>query len=73
MGATLNFIDIWLKLLDDNYDSRRVAYITSVKDIFRQTPLTMIKALTPKQKVQKLMTKIGGGWCMKKVLRDYHY
>ena len=27
----------------------------------------MIKALTPKQKVQKLMTDIGGGWYMKKI------
>ena len=26
----------------------------------------MTKALSPKQKVQKLMTEIGGGWYMKK-------
>ena len=31
LGATLNFIDIWLKLLEDNYDYRRVSYITSMK------------------------------------------
>ena len=34
--------------------------------MFKKTPLTMIKALTPKQKVQKLMTDIGGGWYMGK-------
>ena len=31
LGATLNFIDIWLKLLDENYDARHVAYITVMK------------------------------------------
>ena len=33
--------------------------------MFKQIPLTMIKALTPK-KVQKLMTDTGGGWYMGK-------
>ena len=35
-----------------------------MKEMFKQIPQTMIKALTPKQKVQKLMTDIGGGWYM---------
>ena len=34
--------------------------------MFKQIPQTIIKALTPKQKVQKLMTDIGGGWYMEK-------
>ena len=34
--------------------------------MFKQIPQTMYKALTPKQKVQKLMTDIGGGWYMGK-------
>ena len=70
MGDTLNYIDIWIKLLEDNYDARCVAYITSMKEMFKKIPLTMIKALTPKQKFQKLMTDIGG-WYMEKFLRDY--
>ena len=37
-----------------------------MKYISKQIPLTMKKALTPKQKVQKLMTDIGGGWYMGK-------
>ena len=41
--------------------------------MFKQIPLTMIKALSPKQKVQKLMTEIGGGWYMEKVIREYHH
>ena len=62
MGATINFIDRWLKLLDNNYDAIRVAYITSMKDMFKQIPQTVIKALTPKQKFRELMIDIGGGW-----------
>ena len=62
LGATLNFIDIWLKLFIDNYDVICVAYITAMKDMFKQIPQTIIKALTPKQKVQELITYIGGGW-----------
>ena len=31
LGDTFNFIDIWLKLLDDNYDARREAYKTDTK------------------------------------------
>ena len=66
MGATLNSIDIWLKLLEENHDARRLAYITDMKDMFKQIPLTMIKSLTPKQNIQKVMTDIGGGWYMEK-------
>ena len=50
LGATLNFIDIWIKLLDNNYDDRRVAYITAMKDMFKQIHLTMIKGLTEKSR-----------------------
>ena len=65
LGATINFIDIWLKMLEQNYDARRVAYITATKEM-KKIPLTMVKALNPKKKVQKIMTEIGGGWYMEK-------
>ena len=71
MVATLNFIDIWLKLFEYNHDAGCVAFITAMKNMFKQIPQTMIKALTTKQKVQKLITDIGGGWYSEKVLRDY--
>ena len=73
MCATLNFIEIWLKLLDKNYDSRRVAYSTAMKDMFKQIPTMMTKTLSTRQKVHKLMTEIGGGWYVEKLLRDYHH
>ena len=50
LSDTLDFIDIWLKLLEENYDSRRVAYITAMKEMFKKIPLTTIKSLSPKQK-----------------------
>ena len=31
LGATLSFIDIWLKLFLDNYVARRAAYFTATK------------------------------------------
>ena len=44
----------------------RVAYIIAMNEIFKQVPTTMNKPLSLKQKVQKLMTEIGGGWYTKK-------
>ena len=59
LGATRNFIDILLRFLEENYDARCVAYITAMKEMLKQIPLKMIKSLSPKQKVQKLMKEIG--------------
>ena len=56
LGATLNFIEIWPKPLEENYDAIRVVYITAMKKMFKKIPTTMTKPLSPKQKVQKLMT-----------------
>ena len=58
-------------MLEYNYDARRVVYITAMKQMFKQIPLTMIKVLTPEQKVQKLMIDIGGGCYMEKLLREF--
>ena len=49
-----------------NYDARSVAYVNATKEMFKQIPLNIKKALPPKQKVQKLMTDIGGGWYTEK-------
>ena len=55
--------------MEDNYEIRSGMYNKSMIEMFEQIPLTMIKALIPKQKVQKLMTEIGGGWYMGKLSR----
>ena len=52
LGATLNFIDIWLKLFRGNFNSRCDAYINAMKSMFKQMPQTIKIALTPKQKFQ---------------------
>ena len=49
LGATINVIDIWLKLFEENYDAICVAYITAMKYRLKQTRLTMIKSLTLKK------------------------
>ena len=59
LGATINFIETWLKLLNHNYEVRCGMYNKSMKDIFKQIPTVTTKALIPKQKVQKLITQIG--------------
>ena len=40
-----------------------------MKDMFKKIPQTISKPLTPKQKVQKLITDIGGGWYMGKIAK----
>ena len=62
LGATINFIDIWLKLRHENYDARCDAYINATREMFMQIPQNVEISLTSKQKVPKLMTDIGGGW-----------
>ena len=73
MGNPLNFIEIWLNLLDQNYEVRCGNYNKAMKEMFKQITTTITKALSPKQKVQKLMIEIGGGWYMEKSLRYYHH
>ena len=73
LGATIKFIDIQLKLYREIFNAICDAYSNAKKDMFKQIPQTIKIALTTKQKVQKIMTGIDGGWYMEKVLRDYHY
>ena len=45
-------------------------YNKSMKYISKQISTTITKALSTKQKSQKLITEIGDGWYMEKLLRD---
>ena len=42
--------------MDGNYDARREAYSTAMKNMFKQIPTTMPKPIIPIQKIRKLMT-----------------
>ena len=50
MGATLNFIETWLKLLDHNDEVRCGMYNKAMKEMFKQIPTTMTEPFRPKQK-----------------------
>ena len=49
LGDAINFIDIWLKLLENNYEIISGIYNKSMKDTFKKITLTMIKALSTKK------------------------
>ena len=38
LGVTFNFIDIWLKLLHENYCAWSDSYINFMKDMFMEIP-----------------------------------
>ena len=40
LGANINFIDIWLKLLRENYCAGSGSYINAMKEIFMKIPIT---------------------------------
>ena len=69
LGSTINLIDIRLKLLDDNYEIRCGMYDKAMKETFKKIPTMMSKPLDPKQKIQKLMTEIGGEWNLEKIAK----
>ena len=73
LGDTPKFIEIWIKLLHHNYEVRCEIHNKAMKEMFKQIPTKMTKPFSPKQKVQKLMTEIGGGWYMGNLLRDDHH
>ena len=73
LGATFNFIDIWLKLLRTHYCAQSESYSIAMEDMFKHIPQNFDRALPSREKNQKLMTDIGGGWYLKNVKGDYHH
>ena len=54
LGATLNFIENVLNMLDNNVDARRVDNSTAMKDIFKKISTTMTEPLCLSEKLQNL-------------------
>ena len=50
LGATFNFIDIWLEFLRSNYYAQSESYSISMGDIFKQIPQNVERALTLREK-----------------------
>ena len=46
VGATFNFIDIWLHLLRENYFYRSESYSIAMEEMFKQIPQNVERALT---------------------------
>ena len=53
LGATFNFIDIWLKLLRENYCALSESYINAMKEMFMKIPQNGEIPLTSKEKNPK--------------------
>ena len=52
LGATFNFIDIWIKLLRTNYYARSESYSIAMEEMFKQIPQNVERALTSKEKIK---------------------
>ena len=52
--------------MDHNYDVRCESYNMAMKGMFQKIPTIKLKPLSQGQKVQIIMTEIGGGWYMLK-------
>ena len=66
LGATFNFIDIWLHNFCDNYFDQSESYTVAMVEMFKTIPQNVEKPLTTREKNQKLITDIGGGWYLEK-------
>ena len=50
LGATFNFIDIWIKLLRTNYYARSESYSIVIGEMFKQISQNSERALTSREK-----------------------
>ena len=66
LGSTFNFIDIWLHNFRDNYFDRNESYRFAMVEMLKTIPQNVENSLTTREKDQKLITDIGGGWYLEK-------
>ena len=66
LGATFNFIDIWLHNFRENHFDRSESYRVAMVKMFKTIPQNVENPLTPREKNKKLITDIGGGWYLEK-------
>ena len=66
LGATFNFIDIWLHNFREKYFARSESYRVAMVEMFKTIPQNVGKPLTTRGKNQKFITDIGGGWYLEK-------
>ena len=73
LSATLNFINFWIKRFDITYKVVCGMYNKAMKNMLQKITKIKSKPLSQGKKHKKLLTEIGGGWYMEKLLRDYHH
>ena len=66
LRAAFNFIDIWLHNFRNKYFDRSESYTAAMVEMFKTIPQNVRKPLTTREKNQKLITDIGGGWYLEK-------
>ena len=66
LGATFNLIDTWLHNFCEMYFDRSESYRLAMNEMFKTIPQNVENPLTSREKNQKLITDIGGGWYLKK-------
>ena len=59
--------------ISENYFDRSESYIIAMVEMFKRIPQNFEMPLTSREKNQKLMIDIGGGWYLKKCERGYHH
>ena len=52
LGATFNFIDIWLHNFRENHFARSESYSIAVVEMFKTIPQNVEKPLTPREKIK---------------------
>ena len=66
LGATFNFIDIWIHNFCENYFHQGESYRVAMVEMFKMIPQIFEKPLNTREKNQKWITDIGGGWYLEK-------
>ena len=66
LGATFNFIDTWLHNFCGKYFVRSESDRLAMNEMFKRIPQNVKNILTSREKNQKLITGIGGGWYLEK-------
>ena len=67
LGATIFFIDFWLKALEQNFMTRYSLYGFNMNKLFQKISVELPKQRGPKEKRRSLLHTIGGGWYVSKL------
>ena len=70
LGATFNFIDIWIHNFCHNYFARSESYTVAMVETFKTIPQNIGKPLTTEKKIKNSLQILGVDGIWKNVKRD---